>query len=571
MTKSWPVMSLREAEAQLCVPGSRFEIDTAIINGRKLRTWAKLPANVADLAKQVRAQHGAREFLVLNDERVTYDGWFRAVATLADHLVREGVRQGDRVAIAMRNLPEWPVALFAVTVCGAIAVPLNAWWTGEELGYALDQSGSTVLICDDERFERVTAGDPAFADRLKIIVSRSSRPGVVALESIIGAVADYGRLPELALPDVHMQPDDPLTIFYTSGTTGRPKGALGTHRNMLSGLVAVDFIAQRGALRRGDPVGDPTPSVTLMTIPLFHVTGCAALLMSAFACGGKVVLMHKWNAVEAMGLIERERITSAGGVPTIAWQLIDSPERSRFDLSSLNYVPYGGAPAAPDLPFLIERELSAVPYNGWGMTETSGTITGHSAEDYLNRPDSCGPPLPVDDLRVVNEAGEPLPVGEIGELCVQGPQIVMGYWRNPEATEATFGDGWLRTGDLARLDEEGFCTIVGRSKDVIIRGGENIYAVEVENALFSHPAVTDAAVVALPHDRLGEEPGAMCLIAEGHAVSEDELKLWLRERLAAFKIPVVIRFHDEPLPRNANGKVMKNDVRALLLSAAMQG
>lgn len=198
MTKSWPVMSLREAEAQLCVPGSRFEIDTAIINGRELRTWAKLPANVADLAKQVRAQHGAREFLVLNDERVTYDGWFRAVATLADHLVREGVRQGDRVAIAMRNLPEWPVALFAVTVCGAIAVPLNAWWTGEELGYALDQSGSTVLICDDERFERVTAADPAFADRLKIIVSRSSRPGVVALESIIGAVADYGRLPELA-------------------------------------------------------------------------------------------------------------------------------------------------------------------------------------------------------------------------------------------------------------------------------------------------------------------------------------------------------------------------------------
>lgn len=570
MTESWPAMSLKEAEAQLCVPGSRFEIRTAIINGRELRTWASLPANVAELAREVQAKHGEREFLVFNDERITYNGWFRAVATLADHLVREGVKPGDRVAIAMRNLPEWPVALFAVTVCGAIAVPLNAWWTGEELGYALEQSGSTLLICDDERFVRVKGGDPASVDRMKIIVSRSSHPGIASLEAIIGTPADYGRLPELPLPDVQMAPDDPLTIFYTSGTTGRPKGALGTHRNMLSGLLATDFIAQRGALRRGEPVSEPEPSITLMTIPLFHVTGCAALLMSAFACGGKIVLMHKWNVVEAMALIERERITSAGGVPTIAWQLIDCPERNQFDLSSLNYVPYGGAPAAPDLPVLIERELAATPYNGWGMTETSGTITGHSAEDYLNRPDSCGPPLPVDELRVTNEAGEELPVGEIGELRVRGPQVVMGYWQNPEATEATFGDGWLHTGDLARLDEEGFCTIVGRSKDVIIRGGENIYAVEVENALFSHPAVTDAAVVALPHDRLGEEPGAMCLVAEGHEVTEDELQLWLRERLAAFKIPVVIRFHHEPLPRNANGKVMKNEVRTLLLSHVMQ-
>ncbi|WP_232307558.1 class I adenylate-forming enzyme family protein [Sphingobium chungbukense] len=570
MMQSWPVMSLKDAEAQLCVPGSRFEIGTALINGRELRTWARLPATIAELAREVQAEHGEREFLVFNDERITYDGWFRAVAKLADHLVRQGVRQGDRVALAMRNLPEWPVALFAAGLCGAIVVPLNAWWTGDELRYALDQSGSTLLLCDEERLERLTAGDPAFTDRMKVIVSRSSRLDVASLESVIGLPAGYGSLPVRPLPAVAMAPDDPLTIFYTSGTTGRPKGALGTHRNMLSGLLAGDFIAQRGALRRGEPARELPPSVTLMTIPLFHVTGCASLLMSALACGGKIVLMHKWNPVEAMSLIERERITSAGGVPTIAWQLIDSPDRSRYDLSSLDYVPYGGAPAAPDLPVLIQRELAAIPYNGWGMTETSGTITGHSAEDYLNRPDSCGPPLPVDELRVTDEAGQDVPIGEIGELRVRGPQIVMGYWRNPEATEATFGDGWLHTGDLARLDEEGFCTIVGRSKDVIIRGGENIYAVEVENALFSHPAVTDAAVVALPHDRLGEEPAAMVQIADGHTPAEEELKLWLRQRLAAFKIPIVIRFHDGPLPRNANGKVLKNEVRLLLLAETLQ-
>lgn len=571
MTISWPVMSLKEAEAQLCVPGSRFEIGTAVVNGRTLRIWSSLPANIAELAKEVRAKYGEREFLVLNEERVTYDGWFRAVATLADHLVAAGVRPGDRVAIAMRNLPEWPVAFFAAAVCGAIVVPLNAWWTGDELRYAMEQSGSSMFMCDDERLTRLTTGEPAFADRLRVIVARSSRPGITSLEAIIGSPSNYTALPDLPLPDVAMNPDDHLTIFYTSGTTGRPKGALGTHRNMLSGLRAGDFIAQRAALRRGQPPFELQPSVTLMTIPLFHVTGCAALLMSSFACGGKVVLMHKWEPVEAMRLIERERVTSAGGVPTIAWQLLDHPLRDQFDLSSLELVPYGGASAAPDLPGLIESELGASASNGWGMTETSGTVTGHSAEDYIRRPDSCGPPLPVADLRITDEAGRDVPIGAIGELRAQGPQIVMGYWQNPEATEATFGDGWLHTGDLARLDEEGFCTIVGRSKDVIIRGGENIYTVEVENALFSHPAVTDAAVVALPHDRLGEEPGAMVLIAEGHSVCENDLKLWLRERLAAFKIPVLIRFHDMPLPRNANGKVMKNEVRQLLLSHALQG
>lgn len=570
MTQSWPVMSLKEAEARLCVPGSRFEISTAVINGRELRVWSCLPANIVELAKEVHAKHGEREFLVFNNERVTYNGWFRAVATLADHLVRQGVRPGDRVALAMRNLPEWPVALFAAAFCGAIVVPLNAWWTGDELQYALGQSGSTVLICDEERLARLTAIDADFADRIKVIVARSSRPDIPFLEAIIGAPSDYSCLPELPLPNVAMAPDDPLTIFYTSGTTGRPKGALGTHRNMLSGLRAGDFIAQRGALRRGEPAGDLKPTVTLMTIPLFHVTGCAALLMSTLACGGKVVLMHKWDPVEAMRLIERERVTSAGGVPTIAWQILDHPARHKFDLSSLELVPYGGASAAPDLPALIGSELGAMASNGWGMTETSGTVTGHSGEDYLNRPDSCGPPLPVADVRITDEEGRDVPIGEIGELRAQGPQIVMGYWQNPEATEATFGDGWLHTGDLARLDEEGFCTIVGRSKDVIIRGGENIYAVEVENVLFSHPAVTDAAVVALPHDRLGEEPGAMVQVAAGHIIEPDDLKIWLRERLAAFKIPVVIRFHEGPLPRNANGKVMKNEVRQMLLTDALQ-
>jgi acyl-CoA synthetase (AMP-forming)/AMP-acid ligase II len=436
--------------------------------------------------------------------------------------------------------------------------------------YALDQSGATFLVCDEERFDRLSTRRHGAVERLTIIVARAGLGGS-SLEAIIGEPSDYCDLPELSLPGVEIAPDDPATIFYTSGTTGLPKGALGTHRNLLSGLRAADFIAQRGALRRGEAADEPQPSTTLMTIPLFHVSGCASLLMSAFACGGKIVMMHKWEPVEAMTLIERERVTTTGGVPTIAWQLLDHPARGDYDLSSLVSVPYGGAPAAPDLPVLIHRDLRAVPYNGWGMTETSGTVTGHAAEDYLHRPDSCGPPLPVADLRITDDAGRDVPVGDIGELRVRGPQVVQGYWRDPEATAAALGDGWLHTGDLARLDDEGFCIIVGRSKDVIIRGGENIYAVEVENALFSHPAVTDAAVVSLPHDRLGEEPGAMVQIAAGLDVEAPDLDAWLRERLAGFKIPVLLRFHDGPLPRNANGKVLKNEVRRLLLQDAPVG
>jgi acyl-CoA synthetase (AMP-forming)/AMP-acid ligase II len=280
--------------------------------------------------------------------------------------------------------------------------------------------------------------------------------------------------------------------------------------------------------------------------------------------GHTIVFIRKWDPVEAMRLIERERVHVTGGVPTIAWQLLEHPERSRFDLSSLEQISYGGAPAAPELVRRIWEEFGALPGNGWGMTETMATVTSHVGEDYLARPDSAGPPVPISDLKIMSTDGTAeLPVGEVGELWARGPQIVRGYWNRPEATAETFIQGWVRTGDLARLDEEGFLYIVDRAKDMVIRGGENIYCIEVENVLFDHPAVTDAALIGLPHRTLGEEPAAVVHLAPGAGATEEELKAWVRERLAVFKTPVRIAFLPQPLPRNANGKILKGELKAL--------
>ena len=550
----------------LTAPGQKFEMEDAVIRGIALRTWKNAPPNLRVLAELGKG-YGDREFVVYQDERVTYDGWYRAVARLAHDLRSRGIGKGDRVALAMRNLPEWPVAFFAATTIGAICVPLNAWWTGPELAYGLADSGARLLICDAERAERIRTCRSECPALETVLVTRRDNPtdgapdGEIALETIIGEPADYGDLPAGSLPDATIEPEDDATIFYTSGTTGRPKGALGTHRNLCTNILSSAYNAACAVLRRGEALPEPEPKATLTVIPLFHVTACSAGLMGNIAAGNKMIFMYRWDPVEAFGIIERERVNATGGVPTIAWQLLEHPERTNYDLSSIEAIAYGGAPAAPELVRKIREVFGALPGNGWGMTETMATVTGHSSEDYLNRPDSCGPPVAVADLKIMNEDGTAeLPVGEIGELYARGPMVVKGYWGNPEATAETFVDGWVRTGDLARLDEEGWCYIADRAKDMIIRGGENIYSSEVENVLYDHPAVTDAALIGLPHQQLGEEPAAVVHLAPGMQAGEDELRDWVAQRLARFKVPVRIAFSAETLPRNANGKILKKDL-----------
>lgn len=567
----WPVMSLADANAMLTADGSPFETEEVEINGRPTTVWKSIPPTFADFARLARAAYSDREFIVFEDERVTYDTWFRASATLAHKLKEMGVEKGDRVALAARNLPEWPVIYFAILSLGAIAVPLNGWWTGGELEYGLKDSGAKMLIADGERYERIKpllANLPAIE---KIVITRPGGDldeGVTTLTDLIGTSHDWPNLADTDFPAADIGPETDASILYTSGTTGKPKGAIATHRNSLTNLLSSAYATTRGALRRGEelppPGTPPEPMCVLLVIPLFHVTGCTAMMGPIIVGGSKMVLMHKWDTVRAMELIEHEKVTLTGGVPTIAWQILEHPDRDKFDLSSLNSITYGGAPASPDLVRKIKSDFNSSPAMGWGMTETSGTVTGHSAEDYLNRPESCGPPVPVSKLKIMSEDGtRELPTGEIGELWAFGAMVVREYWNKPEANEETFIDGWIRTGDLAKLDEEGFCYICDRAKDMIIRGGENIYSAEVENCLYDHPAVTDAALVGLPHKQLGEQPAAVVHCTPGHEVNEAELQAWVGERLAKFKIPVKIVFVEQTLPRNANGKILKKDLPEL--------
>ena len=558
----WPALTREECRERLTAPGERFEMETVEIHGVPTRVWKNAPPNLRALA-MVGAMHGERVFTVYEDERVTYGAWFRAVARLAHELQARGIGKGDRVALAMRNLPEWPVVFFAATTIGAICVPLNAWWTGEELAYGLADSGTRLLVCDEERWERIAPRRGECPDLETVIVSRAEETldGAEALDEIIGAPNAYASLDQQALPEVEIAPDDDATIFYTSGTTGRPKGALGTHRNLCTNILSSGYSAACSVLRRGEELPDPVPRVGLTVIPLFHVTACSANLMMTIVSGSTLIFMYRWDAVEAFKIIEREKVTVTGGVPTIAWQLLEHPDRKNYDLSSLETIAYGGAPAAPELVRKIREVFGALPGNGWGMTETMATVASHSSEDYLNRPASCGPPVAVADLKIMSEDGSrEMLTGEVGELWARGPMVVKGYWNKPEATAETFIDGWVRTGDLAYLDEEGWCYIADRAKDMIIRGGENIYSTEVENVLYDHPAVTDAALIGLPHKQLGEEPAAVVHLAPDMEADEAELQAWVAERLAKFKVPVRIAFSEDTLPRNANGKILKQNL-----------
>lgn len=557
-------MSLTEVEAILCAPGQFFEMETIDIRGVPTRVWKNAPASLRQLADHART-HGDGVMTIYEDERISYAAWYRAVARLAGEMRARGIRKGDRVALAMRNLPEWPVAFFAATAIGAICVPLNAWWTGAELAFGLVNSGARMLICDAERWDRIAPRRAECPQLSEVFVSRVDAGGLAAerLEDIIGSPQDWADLPDAMIPDADIAPDDPATIFYTSGTTGEPKGALGSHRNLTSNILASGYGAARAALRRGEAIPPPAQKVILTVIPLFHVTACSAGLIGQLFAGHTAIYMHRWDTAKGFEIIERERVNVTGGVPTIAWQMIEHPDRENHDLSSLESISYGGAPAAPELVRKIYEIFGSMPGNGWGMTETMATVTSHLAEDYLNRPESAGPPVPVSDLKIVDEQGIALAAGEVGELLARGPQIVIGYWDRPDATAETFVDGWVRTGDLARLDEEGFCYIVDRAKDMVIRGGENIYSSEVENALYDHPAVTDAAVLGIAHRTLGEEPAAVVHLAPGMTASESELQAWVAARLAKFKVPVRIIFAAEMLPRNANGKILKKDLKAL--------
>lgn len=568
---NWPALSIAQANAALAGLGSPVELEDAVIRGVAMKVYKNAPPNIPvilDLAAQQFPEH---TYLVYQNERVTFRALQLAVRKLAAEMrTRYGVQKGDRVAVIMRNYPQWPLAFYAALSIGAIATPMNSWWTSEELQYGLSFAGVKLAVMDLQIYERIRDNLDELPDLKNILIARDSAeeiadPRVASLDGIVGDPNSWIRLPDAGPAGIEIAPDDDATIMYTSGTTGKPKGALATHRAVISNMFNSMTCQARMYLRKGEPVPAPDPSAmraTLLSIPFFHATGAFAILVPSALRGDKIVAMYKWDAGEALPIIEAEQITTIGGVPAIAWQLLEHPDRDQYDLSTIAVISYGGAPSAPELVSTIKKRFpDAAPGNGWGMTETCATVTLNIGEDYVNRPSSAGaPPLAV-ELKICDPDGKELPAGEVGELWCKSPSNCHLYWNRPDATAETFRDGWVVTGDLARIDEEGFLYLVDRAKDMLIRGGENIYCIEVENALYDHPAVMDAAVVGIPHKVLGEEVGAVVQLKPGKSATEAELRTHVAGQLAAFKVPVEIQFQTEPLPRNANGKILKADLR----------
>ena len=554
---------------QLTAPGAQFEIVPVTIDGVQFRTYKNTPNSLRAVFDATTC-FDDRTYLVYEQERLTYRQVREQVMRLAFAMQDElGIGKGERVAIAMRNYPEAVIAFWAVTWIGAVVVPLNAWWTGAELGFALADCAARLLIADPERLARVASQSDALDGRLAVLVrgeidAAPTGETVHAWHSLLDRTPS--RWPEA--PPLH--PDDDATIFYTSGTTGRPKGALGTHRNFCGYLANSGYFRARAALRHGDPLPDPSiahpQKTTLLTVPLFHVTGCHSLLAAGTVTGNKIVLMYRWDPTQALELIEREAVNVFGGVPTVLWQILDAPELSTTDVSTVERVMYGGSPAAPDLVTQIVRRFpNAQPGTGYGLTECSSAVSNNVGADYVAHPDSVGVCSPVCDLRVVDEQGVDVPSGGRGELLVRGPTVIRRYWNRPDADAETLAEGWLHTGDIVRIDAEGFIYLLDRAKEVVIRGGENVYCVEVEDILFAHPAIVDAAVFGLPDRVLGEEVAAAVQLSRGAVVEVAAIRAHVAQHLAAFKVPSHVAIYPEPLPRNANGKIVKPVLRSRML------
>ena len=552
---------LEAAIAATTAPGQPYETCSARIRGVDFTVFANAPENLRALYESGLA-HADKDFYVYEGERYAYRRMWELAAQCANRLRERGFAAGDRVGIALRNYPEWIAAFMGITSSGCVAVAMNAWWSGDELEYGVQDSGLKLLFTDVERTERLR--DRAARLGVELVTVRHRSDGFATWEEFLDGAST--RMPEPAI-----RPDDNATILYTSGSTAHPKGVLSTHRAIANallgwecgGAIAMAMHPELGAaVGRSAPQAEHPPAV-ILTVPLFHVTGLVVQLLSSFRRGRKVVGMYKWDAQAALEIIEAERITEFNGVPTMAWELVQAPNRAKYDLSSLRSAGGGGAPMAPEHARQIDKTIAkGAPGTGWGMTETQGLATTIGGAAFLERPRSCGRAVrPIVDVKAVKPNGEDAAPFETGELWIRGAMNFSEYWNKPEATAESLTDGWVHTGDVGHLDDEGYVFITDRLKDMVLRGGENIGCQEVEAVLYDHPAVQEAAVFGVPDARLGETLATVVVPKPGNALGKDDVRAFVAERLARFKVPDHVWIRAERLPRIASEKIFKRGLR----------
>jgi long-chain acyl-CoA synthetase len=560
-------MTFLEANTAVTGPGQIFELIDGEVRGVKMKVFKNAPAHLGQVFAGSRG-HGDKTFLVYEDEIITFAQAADRIDALASLLVNTyGVKKGDRVAVAMRNFPEWVMSFAAIISVGAINVSMNSWWTEDEMDFALEDSGATVLICDQPRFDIGAAS--CVKKNIKVLVVRAEKPlpaGVDKWEDVL-PLGD-------AHPGADISPDDDATILYTSGTTGRPKGAVSTHRAIISSIMAFsarNTIFQMSGTKLKDVDGPEIPTSFILIVPLFHVTGCVPVMLSCFVAGLKLAIMYKWDPEKALEMIEREQITNFVGVPTQSWDLVNSPAFEKYDTSSLRAVGGGGAPSPTSLVGKVNDKVkNGNPQLGYGMTETNAFGPAITGSDYLSHPTSTGRASWPMMVEVRDENLKPVPTGQSGEIWFFGPMLIRGYWNRPDATAETIVDGWLRSGDLGRLDADGFVYVEDRVKDMILRAGENVYGAEVESAIYEHPAIHEAAVFGVPHERLGEEVGVAILVNDGMTLTPEELWAFLDVKIAKFKIPTQVVIMTEPLPRNAAGKFLKRELQQHVVKGTLK-
>ncbi|WP_019028840.1 class I adenylate-forming enzyme family protein [Colwellia piezophila] len=550
----------------LTAQGQPFEVIDKVREDINYQAFATLPENLKAMFKTSADTYGDADFIVFKDERHSFKGLYQQASEFAYALVEQyQISAGDRVTISMRNYPEWIVAFMAITSIGAIAVPLNAWWTQDEFAQVIGHCDATLAIVDDKRYDLLSSclaehNTPVIIARPSLAQRTSLKANVESFEELI---AKYkGQV----MPEVAVGSDAIATIFYTSGSTGSPKGAVSSHESILTAINTWVMLGASASAANSKQNIQPSVNapVALMTVPLFHVTGCHTLFLLSMIIGRKTIMMTYWEPEEALRLIEKEKITYFNGVPTMSMELMNHPNKSQYDLSSLNDICAGGAARPPEhVRKIYDSFKSGNPSCGYGLTETNALGAVNGAVDYVQKPNSAGLPTPpIVEVKILDEAGNSLAVGEQGEIVIKTMANILGYWRNPEATEAAFTDGYFRTGDLGFLDEDGFIYIVDRAKDIIIRGGENIACLEVEACLYKHALVGEVSVFALPDERLGEVVGAVVYVGNTSAeISETILQAFVAEHLAKFKVPSKVWIINENLPRLGSGKIDKRTLK----------